>query len=310
MKRVLVTGGCGFIGANLVPRLQAQGCEVRILDNLSRGSLSYLGEADIELIEGDIQDSQAAAIALKGMDTVIHLAAYGSVVESIADPKSNFEINAGGTLNMLSCAVDAGVEQFLFSSTGGALIGDAEPPVNEDSIPKPISPYGAGKLACEGYLNAFAGSYGLRTKILRFANVYGPISAHKLGAVTMFIKRVMTNEPIHIHGDGSASRDFLHVDDLCSGIISMAQADVAPATVLHLASGQETTVLELARLIAKIGGKPEHEITLGEARRGEVARNFAAYDRAKEVLGFEPTIGLEEGMQSTWKWFEEYLSRG
>ncbi len=307
MKKVLVTGGCGFIGSNLVPKLLSMGCEVRVLDNLSRGSVSYLNGADVELVKGDIRDQVATSRALKNVDTVFHLAAFGSVLESITDPKTNFEINVGGTLNLLGCAVKARVEQFLFSSTGGALIGNAKPPVNEQSIPKPISPYGAGKLACEGYLNAFAGSYGLRTKILRFANVYGPISEHKLGAVTMFIKGVMAGKPIHIHGDGSASRDFLHVDDLCCGIVAMAEAELAPATVLHLASGQETTILELAKLIAKVGGRPEHEIILGKSRQGEVTRNFALFDQAKKVLGFEPSIDLETGMRRTWDWFQEYL---
>ncbi|BDQ34716.1 NAD-dependent epimerase/dehydratase family protein [Pseudodesulfovibrio portus] len=307
MKKILVTGGCGFIGANLLPMLLDREYEVRVLDSLILGSRDYIKGLDVEFVQGDIRDAGDAARAVRGVDTVIHLAAFGSVVASVEDPKTNFDMNPGGTLNMLQASVEAGVEQFVFSSTGGALIGNAEPPVNEQSLPKPISPYGAGKLACEGYLNAFAGSYGLRTKIMRFANVYGPYSGHKLGAVTAFIKAVHANEPIVLFGDGSASRDFLYTDDLCRGITGVAEADLAPATVLHLASGNETTVLELARLVAATGGRPDHEIVLRDARPGEVQRNFAAFDLARETIGFNPSTGLEEGLARTWDWFREHV---
>lgn len=307
MNKVLVTGGCGFIGANLLPMLLAKGYEVRVLDSLILGSRDYIQGLDVELVEGDIRDEGDAARAVEGVDTVIHLAAFGSVVASVEDPRTNFDMNPGGTLNMLQASVKAGVEQFVFSSTGGALIGNATPPVNEQSLPKPISPYGAGKLACEGYLNAFAGSYGLTTKIMRFANVYGPYSGHKLGAVTAFIKAVHKGEPIVIFGDGSASRDFLYADDLCRGIVDVSEADLAPATVLHLASGGETSVLELARMVATTGGKPDHEIILKDARPGEVLRNFANYDLARETIGFDPATKLEEGLARTWDWFREHV---
>jgi len=303
MHTILVTGGCGFIGANLVPILLAAGHEVRILDSLILGNRDYIANLDVEFVQGDIRNREDADKAVKGVDTIIHLAAFGSVVASVDDPKTNFDMNPGGTLTMLQAAVDNGVEQFIFSSTGGALIGNATPPVNEMSLPKPISPYGAGKLACEGYLNAFAGSYGLVTKIMRFANVYGPFSGHKLGAVTAFIKAIHANEPIVIFGEGSATRDFLYVEDLCKGIHDVATADLAPATVMHLASGRETSVLELAKLTAATGGKPEHPIIMKATRPGEVQRNFATYDLAKKTIGFCPTTRLEEGMAKTWEWF-------
>lgn len=307
MQTILVTGGCGFIGANLLPMLLSKGYAVRVLDSLILGNREYIKGLNVEFMKGDVRDPGDAARATRGVDTVIHLAAFGSVVASVEDPKTNFDMNPGGTLNMLQASVDAGVEQFVFSSTGGALIGDATPPVDEQSLPKPISPYGAGKLACEGYLNAFAASYGLGTKIMRFANVYGPYSGHKRGAVTAFIKAVHTGEPIVIYGDGSASRDFLYVEDLCRGILGVAEEDLAPATVLHLASGRETSVLELARLVAATGGRPNHEIVLKGARPGEVQRNFAAFDLARETIGFHPSTGLEQGMTRTWGWFRRHV---
>ena len=239
------------------------------------------------------------------MAQVVHLAAYGSVVESIADPERNFEVNVQGTLNVLRAAVGAGVRRFIFASTGGALIGDATPPVSEQSLPKPISPYGASKLCGEAYCHAFAKSYGLETVCLRFGNVYGPHSAHKKGAVTVFIKALMTGEPIVIYGDGSASRDYVHVEDLCSGIAAALDAPLAGGDVFHLASGRETSVLELARILRDVAGKPDHPIEFRPARAGEVARNFANYDKARERLDFQPKWKLADGLAATWEWFQQ-----
>lgn len=303
--KVLVTGGCGFIGCTLVRLLQQRGVHVRVLDNLSRGFRSYVGP-QTELLVGDIRDPEAVARAMTGIDAVVHLAAYGSVIESISDPRENFDINVRGTLTVLEGARDAGVERLVFASTGGAIMGDTAPPVDETSVPRPISPYGSSKLCGEAYCHGFAGSYGLRTIMLRFGNVYGPWSAHKKGAVTTFAKALLQDQPITIFGDGSASRDLLHVSDLCSGIMAALEVDVAPASVFHLASGQETTVGELARLMAELAGKPDHPITHKPARKGEVLRNFAAFERARQVLGFQPSYGLKDGMLETWAWFRDH----
>ena len=303
IKSVLVTGGCGFIGANLLPKLIERGYRVRVLDNLSRGFLAFIDGLDAEFQQGDIRNAEDMNRATAGIDAVVHLAAYGSVVESLEDPQTNFAINGGGTLTTLHAAKDAGVKKFVFASTGGALVGDADPPVNEKSLPFPKSPYGASKLTCEAYCQAYARSFNLPTVILRFANIYGPFSAHKKGAVTVFAKALIADEPFVIYGDGSASRDFLHVNDLCAGILKALEADLAPATVLHLATGQETTVAQLANLLRETAGKPNHPIEFKESRPGEVYRNFATYDRALTLLGFQPDIGLEEGLAETWQWF-------
>lgn len=303
-KSVLITGGCGFIGANLIPLLNRRGCAVRVLDNLSRGRRELLDGHDYDFIKGDIRDSDAVAKAVTGVDAVIHLAAYGSVIESISDPMTNYDINGRGSLCVLEAAKNEGVEKFVFASTGGALIGNAEPPVNETSAPRPVSPYGASKLVGEGYCCAYAGSYGLATVILRFGNVYGPYSAHKKGAVTVFAKALLRDEPFVIFGDGSASRDLLHVDDLCTGIIAALDRDnLRPATVLHLATGVETSVKQLAATMADVAGRQNHPIKFRAARSGEVHRNFADCTRAHEVLGFSAGIPLREGMRETWDWF-------
>jgi UDP-glucose 4-epimerase len=303
VPRILVTGGCGFIGANLVPRLLAAGAEVRVLDNLRSGQRKYLDGLDVELVEADVNDRTAVASALAGVDAVVHLAAAGSVIESISDPLANFTANVGGTFSLLDEVRKAGVDRFVFASTGGALIGNAAPPVDENSVPKPISPYGASKLAAEGYCHAFASAYGLRTIALRFANVYGPLSAHKRGALNAFFTALRTDQPIVIYGDGSASRDFLYVDDICFGLELGLSTDVPGGTVVHVSTGVETTVLELAEACCQVAGKPDHPIEFRPARTGEVTRNFANYDKAARLLGYSPAVPLANGLKLTWDWF-------
>lgn len=301
--KIVVTGGLGFIGTNLTRRLLSAGDEVNVYDNLSRGRREWLDDTDARIFEGDILDAAELEGAIAGADAVVHLAAYGSVIESVEDPTPNFENNVVGTFNVFSAARDQGVSKVVFASTGGALIGDAEPPVSEDSVPRPISPYGASKLCGEAYCHAFGRAYGIETVALRFANVYGPQSAHKKGAVTAFIKAILADEPMVIFGDGMASRDFLYVDDLTRGIETALKADLLGGSVFHLASGRETRIRELAELIAEAAGRPGHPIEHRAKRRGEVERNFAAYDRAYEALGFTPTWSLEDGLAATWDWF-------
>ena len=304
-ERVLVTGGAGFVGATLVRRLVGSGYEVRVLDNLSTGHASHIEGAGAELVEGDIRDASTLDRALDGAGSVVHLAASGSVVMSVENPAANFDVNVFGTFQVLDAARRAGIGRVVLASTGGALIGDAVPPVNEGSLPKPISPYGASKLAAEGYAHAFAKAYGLGTVSLRFANVYGPWSARKKGAMTLFFRAIDAGEPIVIYGDGSASRDYTHVDDICRALQQALESDLEGGTVLHIASGVETTVKELADLCRAAAGLPEHPVEYRPRRAGEVERNFATYDLARELLGYEPTIGREEGIRRTWEWFEE-----
>jgi UDP-glucose 4-epimerase len=300
LVRILVTGGCGFIGSNLVPLLLQRGEEVRVLDNFAIGGADRVPDG-VELIEGDVRDANALAGAARGVEAVIHLAAAGNVADSVTDPLSNFEVNARGTLLTLQSAAQAGVERFVFASTGGALIGDAPPPVDESSLPRPISPYGASKLAGEGYCHAFRGSYGLETIALRFANVYGSGSDLKRGAVTTFIKRALAGEPLTIYGDGGATRDFIYVDDLCAGILAALDRREVQG-VVHLASERETTIEELAHLVLA-AAESDAPIEHVARRRGEVERNFAVARLAGEVLGWRAGMRLEDGLAATVEWF-------
>jgi UDP-glucose 4-epimerase len=304
-RHILVTGGAGFVGATLVRRLVEAGHRVRVLDNYSTGDIAHLAGVAAELVEGDIRDVAALDAALAGVDAVVHLAAAGSVPMSVADPVTNFDVNVLGTFRVLDAARRAGVERTVQASTGGALIGNATPPVSESSLPKPISPYGASKLAGEGYAHAFAAAYGLRTVALRFANVYGPWSERKQGAMTLFFRAIQAGEPILIYGDGQASRDYTHVDDISHALELALDRDIPGGTVLHIASGVETTTVELADLCRAAAGVPEHPVQYRASRPGDVGRNFASYDLASKVLGYAPTISREDGIRRTWDWFQE-----
>jgi UDP-glucose 4-epimerase len=305
--RLLVTGGAGFVGANLVRRL-GERYDVRVLDSLVTGSKAAL-PPDVELVVGDIRDPDAVDDALTGADAVVHLAAAGSVVDSVADPFPNFDVNARGTLTVLDAARRAGVERVVFASTGGALVGNSPGPVDESSVPRPLSPYGAGKAAAEAYCSAYAGSYGLRTIALRFANLYGPFSAHKKGVVTAFFRALHGGRPMVVHGDGGATRDFLHVDDLCDALDRSLTADVPGGTTLHVATAVETSIDQLAALCAEVAGRPGHPVEHAATRAGEVGRNVASYRLAEQVLGYRPAVPLRDGLASTWEWYREHVFR-
>jgi UDP-glucose 4-epimerase len=308
--RVLVTGGAGFVGATLVRRLVAGGHRVRVIDNLSTGDAAHLAGVDAELVKGDIRDADALDDAIRGTTAVIHLAAAGSVIGSVQDPVANFEANVLGTFRVLDAARRGGVASVVLASTGGALIGDATPPVSERSLPKPISPYGASKLAGEGYAHAFAKTYGIRTVAIRFGNVYGPWCARKRGVINVFFEALHSGAPLVIYGDGTASRDYVHVDDITRALQLALENDRVPGgTVLHAASGVETTVTELADLCRRAAGKPGHPIEYRPKRAGEVGRNFASYDLAHELLGYAPSVRREDGIPRLWQWFQAEVFR-
>jgi UDP-glucose 4-epimerase len=262
---------------------------------------------DVELLEGDIRDPAAVAEAMAGATAVVHLAAAGSVVESVASPWENFEVNVRGTLTVLDGARHAGVERIVLASTGGALMGNAPGPVDEESVPRPLSPYGASKAAAEAYASAYAGSYGLRTISLRFANLYGPFSGHKKGVVTAFFRALDAGRPLVVHGDGRASRDFMHVADICAAIELALEADVPGGTSLHLATGVETSIDELADLCREVAGRPGHPVEHRDRRVGEVERNVGSYRRAEQLLGFRPAVALRDGLADTWSWYRDHV---
>lgn len=310
MKSLLITGGCGFVGVNLVSRLAHQGFRVRILDNLSLGKREYVEPYGVELMVGDIRDSAAVAKAVKGVDSVIHLAAHTRVMDSISDPRLNFEVNVTGTMNLLEASRDAAVRSFIFASTGGAIVGDREPPVHEEMVPRPIAPYGASKLAGEAYCSAFHGAFGVNAVALRFSNLYGPHSHRKGSVVAQFIRQALKREPLVIYGDGSQTRDFLYVEDLADALCACATSgsERLGGEVFQMGSGRETAISDVASIIQKeIAANFGFDVPIRheEARRGEIRRNYADIGKAGRALGFAPKTCLSEGIAATVAWFRE-----
>ena len=311
MAKVLITGGCGFVGSNLLRQFveRGRGEEIVVLDNETMGSPRDLPDTRLAYHKGDIRDLDLVTRVAAGCDTIIHLAANTRVIESIEDPTLNFEVNVRGTFNILMGARSAGVRRVVMASTGGAILGDVEPPVHEDMVPQPAAPYGASKLASEGYGYAFAGSYGMQVTALRFSNVYGPRSYRKGSAVAHFFKQALDGKPITVYGDGSQVRDFVYVVDLCKGILKAVDADVSG--VFQLGSGRPTSINELIGEMKRVVG-PERwpEVRYEDWRAGEVRRTYCKIDKAKSAFGFAPETPLASGLQATWSWFGSHAAEG
>ncbi len=304
-RNILITGGCGFIGSNLIDRLARQGnFHVRVYDNESLGKRQHIEGLDAEFVSGDIRDGAAVLRALRGMDAVVHLAAHTRVLESIEDPLHNFDVNARGTLSVLEAMRRSGVRRLINASTGGAILGNVDPPVHERMTPLPIAPYGASKLCAEGYCSAYSGSYGLSALSLRFSNVYGPRSYHKGSVVAAFLKKVLAGQPVTIYGDGSQVRDYIDVADLCNGIVAALQCDVTGA--IQLGSGLPVTVNELLDTIDRVVA-PGKVARIYEAfRDGEIRQTYCDITKARTELGFNPRTSLLDGVSRTWRWFTEH----
>ena len=303
LRHILITGGCGFIGVNLVAALRAShDALIRVLDNERLGKREYLAQWDVEFLRGDLRDAETVERAVAGVDCVVHLAADTRVMDSIVDPDNNFAVNVMGTMNLLRAMRKAGVERIVSASTGGAILGEVPPPAREDMPPSPASPYGAGKLAVEGYLSAFAGSYGMRACSLRFSNVYGPHSFHKGSVVAAFFRAILATRPITVFGDGSQTRDYVFVKDLCRGILSAMEKGATG--VYQLGSGIPTTINQLIKHIRAIV-EPRHQmhVRYEEFRAGELRRTWCDIDKARRVLGYEPRTCLQDGLLETWDWF-------
>jgi UDP-glucose 4-epimerase len=311
MPRMMVTGGCGFIGANLIRQIveRGRGEELAVLDNEATCSRERLPKDGLTFCTADVRDLPALKRVFAGCDIVIHLAANTRVIDSIADPQLNFEVNAHGTFNTLLAARDAGVKRVVMASTGGAILGDVSPPVHEAVVPQPMSPYGASKLAAEGYGHAFAGSYGMRVTMLRFSNVYGPLSYHKTSAVAQLFKQILNRQPITVYGDGSQTRDFVFVDDLCRGILQAIEADATG--VFQLGSGSPTTLNELLTIMqAMIGNHWWPKVHYVPWRQGEVKQVWCDISKSMRAFGFRPDTPLAEGLERTWHWFRNHAGQG
>jgi UDP-glucose 4-epimerase len=305
MTRVLVTGGCGFVGVNLVEALQAAGHdEITLLDDESVGRREHVDSNGVGFLKGDIRDAELVERAVAGADAVVHLAADTRVIDSLENPSKNFDINVVGTLTILEAMRRHGRRRIINASTGGAILGDVPPPVHERMLPRPISPYGASKLAVEGYLSAYEGGFGMAPISFRFANVYGPRSFHKGSVVAAFMKAILRDERIPIYGDGEQTRDFVFVRDLTSAVADAVGHE--ETGVFQLGSGRPTSVNELLRLLSDVVGEDLFaRVDYLPPRQGEVAHTYCDVSLARDRLGFAPDTPLHDGLTETWRWFQE-----
>lgn len=323
----LVTGGCGFLGTAFIRTLVEEGGHaVRVVDNLSVGAREDLagvcgfternsseglgafpGVGSVELLKGDILDEELALRAAVGADIIVHFAANTGVAPSVEDPRLDCLTNVVGILNYLEAARHAGVSCFVSASSGAAL-GEVEPPLSEEKVPHPVSPYGASKLSGEAYCSAYHKTFGVQTVALRFGNVYGPLSDHKNSAVAKFVRRAMNGERLEIYGSGAQTRDFVYIEDLVRAVYLAATVPDVGGEVFQIATSAETSVDEMVALLLPVlseAGFDGIEVIKTEPRQGDVLRNYADTSKAARLLGWKAEVGLEEGLRRTVAYFTE-----
>jgi UDP-glucose 4-epimerase len=309
-KRIIVTGGAGFIGSMLVRHLLQAGADVHVVDNLINGKRENLADIDsarLHLHRVDIRDNESMRQLMEGTHLVYHLACLG-VRHSIHSPIENHEVNATATLNLLISARDAGVERFVYTSTSEVYGTARYVPMPEDHPTYPMTVYGSSKLAGECYTRAFWETYQYPTTIVRPFNSYGPRSHHEGDSgevIPKFLLRAMADKPMMIFGDGEQTRDFTFVDDTARGIMLAGLAEEAIGQTINIGSNHEITINELAERIRKVTGKPDAEIVYDEPRPGDVLRLYADSQRAGELLGFETLFTLAEGLTQLKAWYDE-----
>ncbi len=295
--RVLVTGGAGFIGSHLVRALISKGFKVRVVDDLSRGSLRSLDPFldSIEFVRGDIRDGYLVSGLVRGVDVVVHLAALVDALESMDNPGLYNEVNVGGTLNV--CMASRNVKVLVYASSAAVYGEPLELPVREDHPLNPVNPYGASKVAGEAYVKAYSNVYGYKPVILRIFNVYGPGQTKSYaGVIEEFKRRIWRGQPLVIHGDGLQTRDFIHVFDVVEAVVKAIEVEEARG-VYNIGSGRAITIRELAELMASIAGRRDLEIHYAEPRSGDIRRSQADISKAVRELRFKPRITLEEGLR-------------
>ncbi len=301
--RALVTGGAGFIGSNVVSALLQAGHEVVVLDDLSSGRRENLeGLAAARLIEADVRDRNAVAAACEGAEAVFHLAASVGNKRSIDDPRADASVNLLGTLNVLEAARQGGVRKVVLSSSAGVL-GEVESlPVTEEHPARPISPYGASKLAAEKMALVYHGLHGLEVACLRYFNVYGPGQRYDAygNVLPIFISLLLAGEEITVFGDGEQTRDFVYVDDVARANL-LAAAPHSPSGVFNVASGRALSVNRLVELLRDASGA-EVRVNYGATRPGDVRDSLADTTRARRELGFEAAVAIEEGLRRCIEW--------
>ncbi|WP_068266606.1 NAD-dependent epimerase/dehydratase family protein [Janibacter limosus] len=305
--QILITGGAGFVGSNLARMALSQGHQVKVIDDLSTGYRDNLDGLDVDFVEGSINDRAQMDRAMAGVDSVVHLAALGSVPRSIENPIATHEANVDGTLSVLESARAHGVGHVLFSSSSSVYGLNPAMPKQEREWVRPMSPYAVSKLAAEQYVLAYGTAYGIDTLAFRFFNVYGPgqRAGHVYAAVIpVFIDALMKGEPLPINGDGSNSRDFTFVGTVCRVLLDAIERRVSNAEPVNLAFGTNTTLLELIDEIAEVSHQVPEKLHR-EPRAGDVAHSQANNDSLRSLFPDVEPVSLTEGLTATYEWFQQ-----
>jgi UDP-glucose 4-epimerase len=299
--RVLVTGGAGFIGSHVVDKLVGSSYDVRVVDNLSEGRLSniegHLKNGRVRFFEGDVRDAELVGECVRGVDAVVHLAAVTSVPFSVENPSVTFDNNVNGTLNLLDACTRARVKRFVFVSSCSVYGEPSYLPVDEKHPTFPLSPYAASKLEGEESCKNHQERHGLPTVVLRLFNVYGPrqrLNAYS-GVITQFLDRVRKHMPLVIFGDGSQTRDFVHVWDVAEAALRALETERAEGEVFNVGSGRATSVNSLAKSVIDLTGA-NVDVVYEKPRVGDIKASFADISKAKKQLGYKPIVPLEKGL--------------
>lgn len=306
MSHYLVTGGAGFIGSHLAEELQRRGHRVRVADSLITGKRSNLDHIpDVEFLEGDLADMDFAQRAVANCDYVLHEAAIPSVPRSVADPVTSNRANVDATLNVLVAARDAGVRRLVFAGSSSAYGNTPTLPKHEGMPANPLSPYALQKVVGEQYLQMFTQLYGLETVSTRYFNVFGPRqdpSSPYSGVISVFATALIENRSPTIYGDGEQTRDFTYVANVVDGVLRACEAPKASGEVMNVATGGRISLNMLFTTMRELIGSAV-EPTYVEARQGDVRDSQADIRKAREILGYAPTVSFEEGLKRTIEWY-------
>jgi len=299
-----VTGGAGFIGSHIVDRLVEEGFEVRVLDDLSTGSLKnihkHLGKRGFHFLKGDIRGPTVLGNALKGVEVVFHEAALTSVPDSVVDPLPTNEVNATGTLRLLKAGAELGVRRLIYASSSSVYGEQTRQPIKEDSVPRPMSPYAVSKLAAENYCSTFSRLGQLETVCLRYFNVYGPRQGRGPygGVIRIFEDRLRGNKPPIIYGDGKQTRDFVSVLDVVQANMLAMTVKEAAGEVFNVGTGVGTSISMLAEMIIGASGRRHVHPIHASPRYGDVRHSCADITKVNRMLGYSPTLRLDDFLRN------------
>ncbi len=308
---ILVTGGAGFIGSHLVERLLREGHGVRVLDDLSTGPKANLASVagQVDLVIGDIRDRATVGRSMRDVEAVFHEAALGSVARSVETPDLTNAVNVDGTLNVLLAAKEAGVRRFIYASSSSVYGNTPTLPKHEQMGVSPTSPYGVSKLAAEFYCRVFWDVYGMETVSLRYFNVFGPRQDPKslyAAVIPRFTAGLLANEGPVIFGDGEQTRDFTYVDNVVEGNMLALNATRGFGQAVNVAAGGRVSLNELVRKLQALTGSSAKP-AFSDRRAGDIRDSYADTAKAHELLGYQPVVSFDEGLERTVKWFR---SRG